>query len=37
MRAGGLSLQYRELVAQQQDLDVLGPVGPAEDNEPAGE
>ena len=31
-----VALEYRDLVAQDEDLDVLGAVGAGEQNEPAG-
>jgi hypothetical protein len=34
-RAGVAAAQHRDLVAQQQDLEVLGSVSPGEQHEPA--
>jgi hypothetical protein len=32
---GDLPSQHRELMAKNQNLDVFGPIGPAEQNQPA--
>jgi hypothetical protein len=35
LRRPGLALEYRDLVAQEEDLGVLGPVGAGKQGEPA--